>query len=168
MLEKVVTRTVPAPVPVKPALVRAGKLNLPVIGLEEWATIEVDQPNATGLQLRARIDTGAEGTWLSVLSVSEQEQDGQLYVRFELPAGEEKNEGQHSLEAPVQRSVNIKRQGENGRRYVIRLWLKIGGSRALVDVNLVARDGGKAPLQVGRNFLTDEAIVDVGQRYIAN
>lgn len=167
VVEKVVTRTVPAPVPTQ---TRAGKLNLPVIGSEEWATVE-----PPGIKLKARVDTGTDTTALNVRNVRQFEKDGQRFVTFELAQPEAESAGDNEaqavveVEAPVERRISIKRRdGSSERRYVIQLWLSIGDSRSLIDVALTERGELEFPLQVGRNFLTDVAIVDVGQRYLAN
>ncbi|WP_157976428.1 RimK/LysX family protein [Parahaliea mediterranea] len=160
VVEKIVTRTVPAPAPAAPA--RAGKLNLPVFGSEEWATVE-----PPGLKLRARMDTGVDTTSLDVLNLRQFEKDGQSYVMFELTSAE--GEGTLEVEAPVERKVSVKRRdGGSERRYIVQLWLSVGDSRSLIDVALAEREDSEFPLQIGRNFLTDVAIVDVGQRYLAD
>ncbi|GAB3269799.1 ATP-dependent zinc protease family protein [Parahaliea aestuarii] len=160
VVEKIVTRTVPAPAPAAPA--RAGKLNLPVYGSEEWATVE-----PPGLKLRARMDTGVDTTSLDVSNLRQFEKDGQSYVMFELTAAE--GEGTLEVEAAVERRVTLKRRdGGSERRYIVQLWLSVGDSRSLIDVAIAERENSEFPLQVGRNFLTDVAIVDVGQRYLAN
>lgn len=159
VVEKVITRTVPAPAP---APARAGKLNLPVIGSEEWVTVE-----PPGLELRARIDTGADVSVLTVRNLRQFEKDGQRFVMFELAGAE--GEGPVEVESPVERRLTIKRRdGSSERRYVVQLWLAIGDSRSLIDVALSERGEADFPLLVGRNFLTDVAIVDVGQRYLAD
>ncbi|WP_187276415.1 ATP-dependent zinc protease family protein [Parahaliea maris] len=159
VVEKVITRTVPAPAPVP---LRAGKLNLPVIGSEEWATVE-----PPGLELKARIDTGSDVTVLTVQNLRQFEKDGQRFVMFDLSGAE--SEQPVEVETPVERRLMIKRRdGSSERRYIVQLWLTIGDSRSLIDVALSERDESEFPLQVGRNFLTDVAIVDVGQRYLAD
>ena len=60
----------------------------------------------------------------------------------------------------------IKQQmGESERRYVVKLWMTLGKIRELVDVTLSDRTDFEYPVLVGRNLLTDTAIVDVSLQH---
>ncbi len=76
MVEKIVE--VPAPLP--PMATTAGKMHLPIVGGVEWVLVE-----PAGLQLEARIDTGAETTSIHAENIQLVEKDGKRYVRFDLP-----------------------------------------------------------------------------------
>ncbi len=51
------------------------------------------------------------------------------------------------------------------RRYVVRMWVSLAGTRSRIDVNLSDREDFEYPLLVGRNFLVDTVIVDVSRRH---
>jgi hypothetical protein len=158
VVEKVVVKTVPAPMP--PMATTAGKLHLPIIGAVEWARVE-----PSGLLLEARIDTGAETTSLHADNIQLVERDGKRFVAFELanPDGGDKV----SLEQRLKRKVRIKRPGEESeRRYVVELWITLGKHTARVETSLSDREGFEYPLSIGRNFLTDAMIVDVSRHHL--
>lgn len=157
VVERVVEKRVEVPTPV-PAT--AGELNLPVIGAVEWVTL--DPP---GLRLEARIDTGTETTSVHAENVQQLEKDGQRYVQFELVDPESGEV--HAVEAELVRRINVKK-GESliERRYVVRMWVTMGEDRSLIEVSLSNRPDFDYPLMIGRNFLTDVAVVDVSQRHL--
>ena len=138
----------------------AGALQLPVIGAVEWASIE---PGA--VRMRARIDTGAETTSLHAENITLIERDGRRYVRFD--TRDPKSGELIGMEERFKRRVRIKQtSGELERRYAVRMWVTLGEVRARVDVTLSNRARFEFPLLIGRNFLTDNMIVDVSQRYV--
>ncbi len=154
MIEKIVE--VPAPQP--PQATTAGDMHLPIVGEVEWVMVE-----PAALQLEARIDTGAETTSIHAEDIQLVEKDGKRYVRFNL-LNEEGVKIQQELR--LRRRVLIKQQvGEPERRYVVRMWVTLAGTRSRIDVNLSDREDFEYPLLVGRNFLVDSVIVDVSRRY---
>lgn len=149
VLEKVVLRPAPPPPPPPPPST-AGELDLPIIGAVEFVT--VDPP---GLRMEAIIDTAAEGTTLAARNVRLLEKDGKRYVNYTLVdplTGDE-----HEIEALVRRRLS--------NQYVVRMWLALGDLRTRVEVGLTERSDMPYPLVVGRNLLTDVAIVDVSRRH---
>ena len=164
VIEKVVTRTVPAQCPPPaveelPQATTAGELQLPIIGAVEWAAVE-----PPGLVMEARIDTGAETTSIHAEDILLLEKDGKRFVRFavlDVATGDKVE-----LELPLRRRVLIKRhEGPSERRSVVRMWISVGDTRSRIDVTLSDREVFEFPLLVGRNFLTDSVIVDVSRRY---
>ena len=156
VVEKVVFKTVPAE---PPSAATAGKLNLPIIGAVEWASVE-----PTGLAMEARIDTGADTTSIHAEDIQLIERDGKRYVRFNLidPDSAEKL----PVERRLRRRVLIKQtEGPDDRRYVVKLWITLGETRSQVDVTLSDREIFEYPLLIGRNILTDTAIVDVSRHH---
>lgn len=149
VLEKIVLRPAPPPPPPPPPST-AGELDLPIIGAVEF--VAVDPP---GLRLEAIIDTAAEGTTLAARNVRLLEKDGKRYVNYTLVdplTGDE-----HEIEALVRRRVS--------NQYVVQMWLALGNLRTRVEVGLTERSDMPYPLAVGRNLLTDVAIVDVSRRH---
>ena len=143
--------------PAKPT--SGGALNLPIIGAVEWVNIEPGD-----LRLEARIDTGAETSSLHAENIRLIEKDGKRYVRFEIFDNDRENK--IPLELRLKRSVLIKQpKGQSERRYVVRVRATLGNTRALIDVTLADRSNLRYPMLVGRNLLTDTAIVDVGRHH---
>ena len=137
----------------------AGELGLLIIG--EVERVMVDPP---GILYDARIDTGAESSSVHAEDIRLIERDGKQYILFKLfnPQNNEFVE----LERRLQRKVLIKQKdGEPERRYVVKLWLTMGEIKERVDVTLTNRSDFTYQLLVGRNLLTDIAIVDVSRRH---
>jgi len=137
----------------------AGELGLLIIG--EVEKVVVDPP---GILYDARIDTGAESSSVHAEDIRLIERDGKQYILFKLfnPQNNEFVE----LERRLQRKVLIKQKdGEPERRYVVKLWLTMGDIKERIDVTLTNRSDFSYQLLVGRNLLTDIAIVDVSRRY---
>jgi len=136
-----------------------GELQLPIIGAVEWTT--VDPP---GLRLEARIDTGAETTSIHADDIELVEIDGKRFVRYVLTDRE--SDATYPMETRLRRRALIKQQeGVLEPRYVVRLWLTLGEFRARAEVTLTDRSDMEYPLLIGRNMLTDVAIVDVSQHH---
>jgi hypothetical protein len=154
----VVEKIVEVPAPLPPMASTAGKMHLPIVGAVEQVLVE-----PAGLLLAARIDTGAETTSIHAEDIQLLEKDGKRYVRFALID----EDGQKLVqELRLRRRVLIKQHGgEPERRYVVEMWVTLGGIRSRIDVNLSDREDFEYPLLVGRNFLVDTVIVDVSRHY---
>ncbi len=73
---------------------------------------------------------------------------------------------QHTIERKVIKTVQIKRHGiESQDRYVVKMRIILGNVSQLVSVNLNDRDAYTYPVLIGRNFLRDYCIVDVGKKF---
>jgi hypothetical protein len=137
----------------------AGKLNLPIVGGVERVYV-----NPPGFLYEARIDTGAESSSIHAENIQLVERDSKKYVLFSL-RNPETNE-LVELERRLERTVLIKQKAaESERRYVVKLWLTLGDIKEIVEVTLSNRADFSYSLLVGRNLLTDTAIVDVSRRH---
>jgi hypothetical protein len=160
VIEKIVTVPAPAPAPAPANKARtAGKMNLPVVGAVEWASIEPGD-----IRLEARIDTGTDTTVLHAENIQLTEKDGKRWVNFTIydPAHKEPVQ----VEQRLRRKVKVK-QGDTEKqsRYVVQLWITVGKVHSLVDVMLTDADRMEYPLIIGRNMLIDTMIVDVSDRH---
>ena len=157
VIERIVTKTVAAPMPTMANT--AGKLHLPIVGAVEWARIE-----PAGLWVESRIDTGADTTSIHAEDIQLLEKDGKRYVSFVLI--DALTGSRHPQELRLRRRVLIKQAGgPDQRRYVVRMWVTMGEARSRIDVNLTDRANFEFPLLIGRNFLTDTMIVDVSRHH---
>jgi hypothetical protein len=127
-----------------------------VVGEVEFVGI---QPG--NLRLEARIDSGATTSSLHATDVVRFERDGQPWVRFKV--GKEPT----ALELPLARTVRIKGEGEDtDRRTVVLMEVRLGDHRQRVEITLNDRSNYEYPALIGRNFLRDQAVVDVSRAYI--
>lgn len=148
----------PAPVPVP---CKAGKQDFLIIGAVE--RVEV---GTTGLIAKARIDTGATTSSIHAEDIVTLERDGKAWVRFSFDAGD--GQPPTTIEKRVVRKVRIKRlNDEYQRRYVVKLQLRMGELEEIIEVTLSDRSDFEFPVLIGRNFLTDNAIVDVSKQFVA-
>ena len=123
-------------------------------------------PGMNDLVLDARIDTGASTSSLHVTSSQIFERDGARWVSFTMPV---EGRGDITIERPLTRNVLIKRKGaESQERPVVVMNIRIGRLQRASEFTLTDRTGFEFPVLIGRNFLTDVAIVDVSHEYLAS
>ncbi len=130
------------------------------IGEIEWAFVEPGN-----VVLEARVDTGAETSSIHAEDIQLIEKDGKRWVRFSLMHPE--TNVKIPLERRLHRRILVKQKiGDvQDRRYVIRMWVTLGGSRVWLDVSLSDREDFEFPLLIGRNMLMDNFVVDISQRH---
>ena len=114
-----------------------------------------------------RIDTGAESSSLDARNIILFERDGSQWVRFDVFTQGDKQPAK-TFESKVERFVRIKQDSDekSDRRPVIHAHLEIGQYKAETDLNLSDRSHLEFPLLLGRKFMQDIAVVDVGQTFI--
>lgn len=118
-----------------------------------------------GITFTARIDTGAETSSLNALDMTKFERDGKPYVRFHIlnPATGKPVE----LERRIRKHKRIKEHDdESQRRPVVRMRVVLGGIDQRIDFSLVDRSNFEHQVLIGRNFLSDFAVVDVSKQFI--
>lgn len=108
-----------------------------------------------GIAYRARLDTGRALSTLHAVDVREFERDGKAWVRFQLL--DRKQNAAVEVSRPVVRTV--------GGRHVVSLKATIAGVSQFTDFVLSDRAQSSYPALIGRNFLRDQAVVDVGRRF---
>ncbi|WP_054112817.1 ATP-dependent zinc protease family protein [Marinagarivorans algicola] len=131
--------------------------------------------------LKARIDTGAKSSSIHATDIQYFERDGKQWVRFNMfthkrivkeaaPAkdGAKASAQTAIFEAPVVRTVKIKQASaeELDKRPVVKMRIRIGDYEDDVEFTLNKRSNMLYPVLIGRRFLQDVAIVDVGQVFI--
>lgn len=145
----------PPPAPKPPEPERPKSVLLILGGIEYVA---IDPP---GLRMKARLDTGATTSSLDARDIREFERDGKTWVKFQLI---DRKSGQATeISRPVVRSAAIANGG--GRRYVVSLKATIGSIDQFTEFSLADRSTYNYPVLIGRNFLRDQALVDVARRF---
>lgn len=124
-------------------------------------SVYLDPP---GLELSARIDTGAQTSSLNALDIVEFERDGKPFVRFSIihPKTKEKIE----LTRRLRRYARIKELGnkESKRRPVVRMRVVLADLDEQINFTLENRSRFKHQVLIGRNLLQDLAVVDVSKK----
>ena len=135
-----------------------GKL---LLGEAEWLWLD-----AADQAFRARIDTGAETSSISADDITIFERDGKEWVRFFMS---HKGMDDHiQIEAPLMRYVRVRQASADDldRRPVVRLSVRVGDQNEKTEFTLTDRSSMTYPVLLGRDFLKDIAVVDVGRKYI--
>jgi hypothetical protein len=130
---------------------------LPVLGDVENVVIE-----PPGLRLEARLDTGIAGSQIDARGIHEFERDGKPWVKFLLPGPSP--ETPVEVSRPVVRTTAPKQAG-GAKRYVVSLRTTLGRIDQFTEFTLADRSAQAHPVVLGRNFLRDQALVDVARRF---
>lgn len=134
-----------------------------VPALSEFGGVENVQISPENLQLRAKLDTGADHCSLGVSEFEYFMKDQKSWVRFSIRSrkGDEK-----TFERPVITIALIK--GESSRlekRPVIELGICIGSLYKISKVNLNNRSGFAYPMLIGRDFISGNVVVNPAKGY---
>ena len=127
----------------------------------EVERVRVEPP---GFITSARIDTGAQSSSLHAQNITEFERDGDDWVRFDV-IDKDLNV---TIERPVEKYVRVFQQSDKdgSRRPVVKMRILIGNVRDTFEFTLADRSHLQHNMILGRNFLTDIALVDVGRQYV--
>ncbi len=137
----------------------AARDNRTILGGLEYVLLE-----PPGINLSARIDTGAQTSSLNALDMIEFERDGKPYIKFNIidPETEEKIE----LIRRIRGYTKIKKhKTDSQRRPIVRLRVKLSDLDEHISFTLIDRSKFKQQVLIGRNFLRDLAIVDVSKEF---
>ena len=112
----------------------------------------------------ARVDTGANSSSMHAENLVEFERDGDDWVRFELILNGDKA----FLERPVTRHVRVYQQAdrEGTRRPVVAMRIRLGDVQETFEFTLADRSHLDQQMMLGRNFLANTALVDVGKQFV--
>lgn len=116
------------------------------------------------LRVSAKIDTGALSSSVDASNIQPFRKDGKEWVRFVLHGDEN---ALRRVELPVERTVRIRRAGAPmQRRYVVKIGVCLGPYYKMAEVNLVAREGLKYRMLIGRAFMTGHFVIDPGASFL--
>ncbi len=135
-----------------------GKL---LVGETEWLWLD-----AAGQAFQARVDTGAATSSISAADITIFERDGKDWARFFM--SHQGMDDRIQIEAPLVRHVRIKQASAEDidRRPVVRLSVRLGDMHEKTQFSLTDRKHMTFPVLLGRDFLKDIAVVDVGRTFI--
>ena len=111
-----------------------------------------------------RLDTGAAASSLDARNIRQFERDGKQWVKFQVM--DRKTQRPIEVSRPVVHIAAIK-SNPASKRYVISLRTRIASIDQFVDFTLSDRSTSTHAMVLGRNFLRDQALVDVGRSYTA-
>ena len=119
-----------------------------------------------GLEIAAKIDTGARSSSLNAAGMTRFTRDGQEWVRFEV------TNRLGTIQRFEQRIVRIARirrhRGQYQLRPVVHLGICLGGVYREAEVNLIDRQGFNYQMLVGRRFMARRFVVDPSRTFTVN
>jgi hypothetical protein len=131
------------------------------LGWREWLALP-----ALGIgAIKAKLDTGARSSSLSVVSIEPFEHDGRTHVRFRVRP---RRRGERTVlcEAPVlARKPVTDSGGHTSERWFIRTEVMLAGRLFETDINLTDRRAMLFPLLLGRSTLDGRFRVDPALSY---
>jgi hypothetical protein len=131
------------------------------LGWREWLALP-----ALGIgAIKAKLDTGARTSSLSIVSAEPFEREGRLHVRF-FVRPRRRSDRIVVCEAPiVDRRPVTDSGGHTVERWFIRTGIVLGGRRFETDINLTDRRAMLFPLLLGRSALAGRFRVDPALSY---
>ena len=125
----------------------------PVIGWVEHVKIM-----ETGLQVKAKVDTGADSSSVNAKIIEEYTRNGEDWLRFQIY----NNSGEKIiLDKKIVRYMKLKRRKASSiSRPVVTLDLCVGKISREIEINLADRSNFKYVMLIGRDFLRDTYLVD--------
>ena len=157
----------------KPSVEQVPSPEKMVLGRVEWIWVDKLQR-----YLKARVDTGAKSSSIHATDIQYFERDGKSWVRFNMfthkriplvnPDNPKQVVSAPIFEAPVLRTVKIKQASAANmeKRPIIKMRVRVGEYEDDVEFTLTKRTNMLYPVLLGRTFLQDIAVVDVGQTFI--
>src|SRR5690554_3463168 len=132
-----------------------------IVGALEWVYL----PIATH-HYQARIDSGATTSSMHADNILRFERDGKKWVRFELR--EDEDSEPIEVETPLTRTALIRQASaeETERRFVVTLTVNLGPLQQDIEFTLTNRAKMTYPVLLGRNFLQDVTLIDVGRNMV--
>ena len=117
-----------------------------------------------GLELKAKIDTGAQTSSMHSEDYKIYDKHGKQWIRFSVTNFKDE---QVWFDKKVYRIATIRRHfGKSQERPVVLMGVCLGGVFLETEVNLVDRGGHEYKMLVGRSFLKEKFLVDSGAQSI--
>lgn len=117
----------------------------------------------SGMEFRAKLDSGAKTSSLHAINIEEFERDDKEWVRFTVENLEDEKK---TLEREIVRHVRIKEHdGSTQRRVVVKLGICMGTMYKEVEVNLVDRSNFTTRMLIGRSYMEDHVLIDPSNTY---
>ncbi|MFZ0625169.1 MAG: RimK/LysX family protein [Acidimicrobiia bacterium] len=140
---------------------KAGKKK--VIGWREW----VQLPDLGVIEMKAKVDTGADNSSLHAFNLERFSKDGVDYVRFEIHPKRRTRKPAIQCEAPLVTEKKVKNPGGRTElRPVIRTPVIVAGVEMEALVNLTSRDEMGFRMLLGRRTIRKTFMVDPGRSYV--
>ncbi len=141
---------------------KSTKNNKIIIGEVEWVYL-----HTLNQSLKSRVDSGATTSSITASNIQPFERDGKNWVKFDVMHSA--TETNATIEAPVVRTARIRQASLDSyeRRFVISLDISLGDSlKQKAQFSLADRSEMTFPILLGREFLQDITLIDVGKKFL--
>ncbi len=140
---------------------QAGRRDLEILG---W--VENAQLLNPGIDLKAKLDSGAETSSLDARVIKKFRKDGKRWVRFGVS---DRESGQEYIIVRERiRTINVVQHDGNGQtRPVVNMDVCIAGRIVHAEVSLIDRSEFIYPLLLGRNALESFALIDPANTFLS-
>ena len=157
------TQSVEKLVPPAALKVKPTNLQKTLLGRVEWLWFDKVQHF-----LKAQVDTGILSSVIYAQEIMEFERDGDKWMRFNIQVEHNDDTVTQSIEAPVAKIVKSKNASkkDSEKRIRVSLLVRIADVAEEQEFTLIEKKSYNYPIVLGRNFLTDIALVDVAQKFI--
>ena len=119
------------------------------------------------IEIKAKVDTGADNSSLHAFNIKRFERDGIRYVSFEIHPRQRKHQPSIVCEAEVVKERKVRNPGGRTQlRPVIRTRLRVAGREFEALINLTTRDEMTFRMLLGRRSIRNEFLVDPGRSYL--
>ena len=134
-----------------------------IIGWREWAQL----PDLGVIEIKAKVDTGADNSSLHAFNIERYEDDGVPLVRFEVHPRQREKTPSIECVAEVVKERKVRNPGGRSElRPVIRTRVIVAGKELTALVNLTTRDEMSFRMLLGRSTIRKTFIVDPGRSYV--
>lgn len=117
----------------------------------------------SGMQFKAKLDSGAKTSSLHATEIEEFERDDEEWIRFVI---ENHDDEKATLERKIVRFVRIKEHdGSTQRRPVVKMGICLGKLYKEVEVNLVDRSHFNTRMLIGRTYMENDVLIDPATTY---
>lgn len=123
-----------------------------------------------GIEMPAKLDTGADTSSIHGEKINIIERDGKKYISFVFNWNKNGLEEQLRMEKPFVRYIKVKRKGnlKSDKRPVISLEFCLDGKKYNSEFSIADRDNFRYPLLLGRDFLRRSFIIDPDSDYLTD
>lgn len=130
--------------------------------------VEKIQLGDWGVEVKAKLDTGALTSSMHATNIERFERDGEKWVRFLVEVEDEREDEmvQKLFERPLHRNVILRGAGGEDRRPVVLLSVCIGSSVYEEQFSLEDRSDMIYPVLLGRRTIQHLGVVDVTRTFI--
>ena len=139
----------------------ANTLELKILGWVENAHLPVP-----GLELKAKLDTGAETSSLDARILKKFRKAGKRWVRFSV-TDRESGEEFVIVRERVRTIGVVQHDGSRQTRPVVKLKICLAGTLLDAEVSLIDRSEFIYPLLLGRSALASFALIDAGNTFLS-